>query len=323
MTVVSGANGAKPLGGRVVIAGGSGALGSVLADDLAARGMDVVVLTRRPSTGARHRQVGWDGVNLGPWAAELEGCHGLVNLAGQLVDARPTTANIERLRSSRVRATRALVLASQQLERPVERWVQASTTAIWSDAGEVRVDESSPIPHPGLPQMTGVARPWEEAAADANAQHLVTLRTSIVLDRDTPALNRLLLLTKVGLGGQVGNGRQWFSWIHVEDWLTIARAALGVEPGLDLPDGVVVAATPNPVRNHELMATLRRATGRRVGIPTPAPLLRLGAIALRTDPALALTGRHATSTILAEAGMRWRHPNLDEAITSLVAAPRN
>ncbi|GAB48338.1 epimerase [Mobilicoccus pelagius] len=307
-----------PPRGKVVIAGGSGTLGTALADDLAQRGVEVVVLSRRPDPGARHRQVAWDARTVGPWPDELDGCLGVVNLAGRLVDARPTAANVADLRASRVDATRALVAAAARLDRPVPRWLQASTTAIWSDAGEALLDETSPLPEPGLPQMTGVARPWEEAAAGVNAEHVVTLRTSIVLDRGTPALDRLLLLTRFGLGGTVGSGRQWFSWIHVDDWLTIARAALGLEPGLELPDGVVVAAAPNPVRNDELMATLRRASGRRVGLPTPAPLLRLGAVALRTDPALALTGRHTTSRVLADAGMTWRHPTLAGALDDLL-----
>ena len=117
-------------GNRVVLAGGSGALGTALADDLASRGVEVVVLTRRPASDARHRQVQWDGRSVGPWAAELDGCAGVVNLAGRLVDARPSAASIADLRESRVQATRALVLASEGLRRPVPRWLQASTTAI-------------------------------------------------------------------------------------------------------------------------------------------------------------------------------------------------
>jgi len=309
---------------KIVVAGGSGALGRALSADLAGRGHEVVVLTRSPggAAGQGVREVAWDARTVGPWADELAGPAGgvgVVNLAGKLVDCRPTSAHVAELRRSRVEATTALVAASARCAEPVSRWLQASTTAIWSDAGERRVTEASPLPDDGLPQMTGVARPWEDAVRGARTRHLVVLRTSIVLDVATPALDRLLLLARLGLGGPVGPGDQWFSWIHVDDWLRVARAALGLEPGLALRDGPVVAAAPHPVRNRDLMAALRRAQGRRRGLPTPAPLLRLGALALRTDPALALTGRHATSQVLADAGFAFRHPTLDDALAELLA----
>lgn len=268
------------------MAGGSGTLGRALCDDLTARGHDVVVLSRRPSASLPHRQVVWD-------------------------------ARVAELRDSRVEATRALVAASRAACRPVRRWLQASTTAIWSDAGERRLDEDSPLPDPGLPQMSGVARPWEASVVGANTDHLVVLRTSIVLAPGTPALDRLLLLTRLGLGGKVGSGRQWFSWVHESDWLAISRSALGLGP-VELPDGVVVAAAPHPVRNAELMAQLRHAVGRRVGVPTPAWLLRLGAVALRTDPALALTGRHCTSAVLDRAGFGFRFEHIGPALADVV-----
>ncbi|WP_083701466.1 DUF1731 domain-containing protein [Tersicoccus sp. Bi-70] len=313
---------------KVVIAGGTGSLGRALTSVLLARGHEVVVLTRTPRPGAVAdgvRQVAWDARTGGPWESELEGEDvGLVNLAGRLVDARPTPATIADLTRSRVEATAALVAASQHLERPLRRWVQASTTAIWSDAGEARLDESSPIPV-GLPQMTGVAERWEHALAGHRSDHTVVLRTGIVLEAHTPALDRLLLLARWGLGGPVGGGRQWVSWIHVDDWVRIVLCALGLdEPAL--PDGVVVASAPHPVRNAELMRTLRRhaggigriSPGRWIGLPTPAPVLRVGAVLLRTDPALGLTGRHATSTVLDEAGFRFDHPHLDGAVTALL-----
>lgn len=307
---------------RVVIAGGTGSLGRRLSADLVASGLEVVVLTRSPRENADGtRYVTWDGRSVGDWAQELDGPGvAVVNLAGKLVDARPTAAGIAELRRSRVEATGALVAASVQAPR-VQRWVQASTTAIWSDAGEQRLTETSPLPA-GLPQMTGVARPWEEAAAGANTDHLTLLRTSIVLDADSPAYRRLRLLARFGLGGRVGSGQQWFSWIHHEDWLRITRGALGLPPSageglLSLPDGPVVAAAPYPVRNAELMAELRRHVGNPVGLPTPAPLLKLGALALRTDPALALTGRHCTSRVLVAAGFSFRHPTLRGALDAL------
>src|SRR5699024_4572009 len=113
------------------------------------------------------------------------------------------------------------------------------------------------------------------------------------------ALDRLLLPARLGFGGPIAGGRQWFSWIHVADWLRIARAALGLDPQLTLPDAPVIAASPHPVRNAELMQLLRQAVGMPIGLPTPEFVLRLASIGLRTDPLLALTGRHTTSAVLA------------------------
>lgn len=309
---------------KIIVAGGSGALGRSLTGTLVSRGHEVVVLTRTPAPhaavrGSRH--VHWNGHSLGPWARELDAPEGeqlaVINLAGKLVDTRPTPRNIAELTRSRVESTRVLVEASQQASVPVARWVQASTTAIWSDAGEERLDETSPIPV-GLPQMTGVAQQWEQALAGARADHLTVLRSAVVLERGTPALERLLFLVRMGLGGKVSTGRQWFSWIHIQDWERIVLIALGLE-GPTVPAGVLVASAPRPVRNAQLMQILRRAMGRRLGMPTPVPVLRLGAIALRTDPDLGLTGRHATSRVLEDAGFEFRHPDLESATAQLLA----
>lgn len=303
---------------KVVLAGGSGSLGRRIAVDLARRDHDVVVLTRSVHPALGVRQVPWDGRTVGDWAAELEGDNtAVINLAGKLVDCRPTPGNIAELTESRVVPTRTLVQASRQLKKPLAHWIQASTTAIWSDAGETRCDETTPIPD-GLPQMTGVAKPWEEAFAGANTSHGVILRTSIVLDPDSPALARLVGLTKYGLGGRVGTGRQWVSWIHLSDWLAIVRACLGLAPPLTIPAGVLVAAADNPVRNRDLMATLRRQLHRPPAPPTPAALVKLGALVLRSDPALGLTGRHATSKVLKDCGFEFEFATLDAALGDLI-----
>ena len=320
-----------PDAARVVIAGGSGFLGRALAADLVCRGQEVVLLTRRispdtePGAGLPFAQQRWDARSgTGEWTQVFDtGSTGrpldVVNLAGKLVDCPPTAANVAALRDSRVDATRALVTATR--EHRVRHWLQASTTAIWSDAGDARLDESSPLPtgEAALPQMTGVAAPWERAADDANADHLVWLRTSIVLAQDCPAFDRLAGLAALGAGGTVGPGDQWFSWIELDDWLAIARSALGLGP-VDLPSGVVVAATPNPVGNAELMRLLReRLAPAGLGIPTPGPLLKVGAKVIRTDPALALTGRHVTSTVLAEVGFRFDQPELGPALDEILS----
>lgn len=296
---------------RVVVAGGSGALGRRLCDALASDGHEVVVLTRRRRPG-RHRQVEWDGRTVGPWRHELEGS-AIVNLAGELVDRRPTAANVELLTTSRVEPTRALVEASTGLSSPVPVWVQASTLAIYGDAGDAVLDESAPAAD-GPPQMAGVATAWESAVGGAHADRVVTLRTGIVLDNDSPALDRLRSLARWGLGGRVGPGTQWISWVHIDDWLALVRALLAGDPSLA---GVVHATGPNPVRNADLMAALRRSLGRPAAPPTPVVLVRMGAVLLRTDPALALTGRRAIPARLLDAGFDFRHPELDEALADL------
>jgi uncharacterized protein (TIGR01777 family) len=299
---------------KVVVAGGSGALGRRLCADLSGRGHEVVVLSRTPRPGP-HRQVAWDGRTVGPWAAELAGA-AVVNLAGELVDRRPTRANIELLTRSRVEPTLALRAAAAELDRPVPVWLQASTTAIHGDAGERLIDEDTPAAD-GPPQMAGVARAWEAAAAGAHTDRQVVLRTSIVLDRNTPAMDRLALLVRMGLGGRIGTGRQWFSWIHVADWLRITRRVLEPTGDEQPPSGVLLATAPHPVRNSELMAALRRTLHRPAAPPTPEALVRLGAALLRTDPALGLTGRRAVSTRLAKAGFEFVHPELGGALADL------
>lgn len=300
---------------KVVIAGGSGALGRRLCADLATAGHDVVVLTRRMRPAVPFRQVEWDGRTVGPWARELEGS-AVVNLAGELVDRRPTASNVDLLTRSRVEPTRALVEASATLSGPMPAWVQASTLAIYGDAGDRVLDESA-TPADGPPQMAGVAKAWEAAASGANTDRLVILRTGIVLDNDTPALDRLWSLARWGLGGRVGPGTQWVSWVHVEDWLAIVRELL--LPTAAPVAGIVHATGPHPVTNADLMAALRRSVGRPAAPPTPRGLVHLGAMVLRTDPALALTGRRAVPARLLDAGFEFRHPDLDEALTDLRA----
>ncbi|MDQ1709420.1 MAG: uncharacterized protein QOG49_805 [Frankiaceae bacterium] len=297
---------------KVVLAGGSGSLGRRIAADLHARGHEVVILTRSPTSGTPYRQVEWDGATVGAWAAELDGA-AVINLCGALVDRRPTRANIELLTRSRVEPTRALVDAAATVDVPPVVWIQMSTLAIYGDAGEKVLDEGAPAAD-GPPQMAGVARAWEAAGSGVVAERRVVLRTGIVLDPRSAAFARLAGLVRWGLGGRIGSGRQWISWLHVDDFLAIVRECL-INRALN---GVVHATSPLPVRNAELMATFRLALHRPAALPTPAALVRVGAIVLRTDPALALTGRRCIPRKLIDAGFTFEHPHIGAAITDLL-----
>lgn len=300
---------------KIVLAGGSGALGRRIATELGDQtdhGHEIVVLTRSPDRDLPHRQVFWDGETVGPWSEELAGS-AVINLAGAIVDRPPTAANIGLLTTSRVRPTNALARAAADLDDPPRIWLQMSTLAIYGDAGEAIIEEGSPIAD-GPPQMAGVARAWEEAASDAPAERSVVLRTAVVLDVGTPALDRLVGLTRWGLGGRVGSGRQWVSWLHIDDLLAIVRRVLE-DDGVS---GMLHACSLSPVRNHELMAALREVVHRPAAPPTPEILVRLGSRFLRTDPALALTGRRCVPRRLTELGFSFGHPDLRPALHHLL-----
>lgn len=296
---------------KIVIAGGTGTLGRRIATNLAHDGHDVVILTRSPRPEISFRQVAWDGRTPGDWAAELEGAV-VVNLAGELVDRRPTAANIELLRRSRVEPTRALAQASQDCATPVRLWLQGSTTAIYGDGGDAVIREDAPIPS-GPPQMPGVAQPWEKEATHARAERQVFFRMSLVLDTDTPVLDRLSRIVKLGLGGRISTGRQWVSWIHVHDMLRALRFVLETDV-----DGVVNVTSPQPVQNATLMAELRRHLHRPWSPPVPSPLVRLGAWVMRSDPALALTGRRCVPARLLGQGFEFDYPVLADALDDLL-----
>lgn len=293
---------------KVVIAGGSGTLGRRMATDLAHRGHDVVVLTRCPRPGFPFRQVSWDGRTVADWAEELEGSL-LINLAGEPVDRRPTSANIELLRNSRVEPTRALAKASHTYKPSL--WVQASSTAIYGDAGDAVITEEAEIPA-GPPQMPGVALPWEEAAKEASAGRQVIFRMSLVLDTNTPVLDRLALLVRLGLGGRISSGRQWVSWIHVRDMLGALHFVVDNEI-----EGVVNVTSPHPVPNETLMSELRQHLNRTWAPPTPALLVKVGAWMLGSDPQIALTGRRCFPARLLEAEFNFELAELESALADL------
>jgi uncharacterized protein (TIGR01777 family) len=191
--------------------------------------------------------------------------------------------------------------------------MQMSTLAIYGDTGDTVLDETSPTGD-WPPQMCAVATAWEAAAAGAPAQRQVILRTGVVLDRDTPALDRLTAIARWGVGGRIGTGQQWVSWLHIDDFLAIVDRVVTDQT----LSGVVHATSPYPVRNIEMMRELRLAVHRPPAPPTPAWLVKLGAVVLRTDPALALTGRRATPAKLTAAGHPFHYPDFDGALSALV-----
>ena len=307
-------------GPLIVIAGGSGLLGTLLAADLACDGHRVAILTRSPSPSP-YEQIAWDGRSQGAWSERLgsEPRLAIVNLAGTSMDRPGTEENFALLTASRVEPTSALVEASQRWGRPAERWLQQSGTGIYG-ATDGPADESAPLPQ--LAGLGAVARAWEDSVVGANAAHVNIMRSGVVFHRDAPLMTRLTVPARLGAGGHLGTGEQYISWIHATDWLRAARSVLGLAPAagqrpVEVPAGVVNATAPFPVQNSELMARLRDLVGVPVGIPAPEPLLRVAAAVLRTNPDLVLEDIRAVPGVLQAAGFTFEYPRLGDALAEL------
>jgi len=299
---------------RIVIAGGTGYLGRALTRRLVTRHDEVVVLTRGASCqNDGWRAVRWDARTVGDWAEELEGADAIVHLNGRSVDTRATRRNIEELISSRVDPVRAVGGGLAGCASPPPVWVQSGSLALFGDTGDEVIDESSIPTASGPPEMVSVCRAWETAYAEAvtPVERSILLRMSIALGgQDDRATLRLARIVGWGLGGTVGSGKQWVSWIALNDLLDILVRAID-DPSMT---GLYHATSPSPVTNAEMMATFRAAMGKRVGLPTPAMIARLGAPILGTSASLALTGRRCVPTRLLSEGFSFRHSEFAETV---------
>ena len=299
--------------GRVVLAGGSGFLGRSLARALEARGYTPVILTRSPTPGAAVREVAWDGRTVGPWRDELEGAVAVVNLAGRSVDCRYTPENRREILASRLDSVRVLGEALRGCATPPGVWVQAASLAILGDAGDTPRDDTAP---PGEGFSPDVCRQWEAAFFEQRlpATRQVLLRIGFALGADGGALGPLARLARWGLGGTVGSGRQYVSWLHLEDLNALFLRTLE-HPAMR---GVYNATGPTPVTNAEFMRTLRHVLRRPWSPPVPAWAVRVGARLLGTEAELALSGRRGVPQRLLDEGFTFRHPDLERALEALL-----
>lgn len=293
---------------KFVLAGGTGQLGELLARSLRQAGHSVVVLSRRPGA------VAWDGRRMGPWVEELEGSDVLVNLAGRSVNCRYHAENRREIMDSRLDSTRVLGQALEACRRPPAVWLQSSTATIYAHRFDAPNDEFRGILGGGeanLPDTwrfsLDVANAWEAACDEAVLPHTrrVKLRTAVVMIASRGGAFELLLrLVRLGLGGTAGDGRQYISWIHGDDFV---RALLWVVEHPEL-DGVVNLAAPEPLPNREFMAALRAAWGMPFGLPATNWMLEIGAWLLRTESELILKSRRVLPGKLLESGFGFGFP---------------
>ncbi len=313
--------------GRVILAGGSGFLGAALADSLAADGCDVVILTRRPDAYAGPgRAVGWDGRTVGDWALELNGAAAVVNLAGKNVDCRFTAVTRREILESRVDSVNALASAITPCARPPAVRVQAAAVGIYGDAGE-RVCEPSerfPVSPDADPLGGGAAdflartcRRWEAAfeAADVPGTRKALLRIGVVLGPGGGTWPVLSRMARAFVGGRIGSGQQWVSWLHVADFVRIVRWCVRTPSA----EGVYNAVAPTPVRNVDLMAAVRSAVGRPWAPPVPGWAVRAGARVAGTEAALVLCGQRCATPRLKAGAFEFLFPTVNDALKELAA----
>ena len=307
---------------KVVIPGGSGQVGAILARALHADGHDVVVLSRQPRISP-WRTVAWDGATLGRWEKEVDGSDVVVNLTGRSVNCRYTPRNRREILDSRVTSTRTVGAAIAQSRRPPRVWLQASTATIYAHRFDAPNDEATGLiggHEPGAPSTWNfsidVAQAWERALEESATPQTrkVVLRSAMTMSPDVGGIfETLLALVRRGLGGTAGNGRQFVSWIHFEDFVRATRWLIDHD---DI-DGIVNVAAPAPVPNEEFMRALREAAGSRVGLPATRWMLEIGAVFMRTETELILKSRRVVPGRLLHAGFVFNYPNWNAAARDL------
>ncbi len=310
----------RPL--KVVIPGGTGQVGTILARAFQAAGHEVVVLSRRPGA-APWREVAWDARSPGAWTDEVDGSDVVINLAGRSVNCRYNAENRRLIKESRVDSTRAVGEAIARAARPPWVWLQAGTATIYAHRFDAPNDEATGIlggAEPDVPDTwrfsIDVATSWERAVDehDLPRTRKVVLRSAMVMSPDRGGIfDTLLRLVRFGLGGRAGDGRQYVSWIHDADFI---RAVTWLIEHEEMA-GPVNLAAPGPLPYAEFMRALRQAWGMPIGLPASRWMLEIGTRLLGTESELVLKSRRVVPGRLLQAGFTFEYPGWPEAARDL------
>lgn len=291
---------------KIILAGGTGFLGTYLANRFRKQGTEVIIISRNKG------QVQWSDTK--SIVQALEGADLLINFAGKSVDCRYNDSNKKEILRSRIDTTRALGEALQMATHPPALWINSSTATIYRHAEDRPMTEQDGEIGKGF--SVELATAWEQAFSDFKLPRTrqVALRMAIVLGSHGGVMRPLSRLVKFGLGGHQGNGRQMFSWIHVKDIFGII-CFLKQHPELS---GVFNCSAPQPVTNYQLMQELRKAYGVKLGLPAPKWLLEIGAVFIRTETELILKSRWVLPQRLLDAGYYFQFADLKAALENIV-----
>lgn len=306
---------------KIILAGGSGFIGQALINHWKDRPVEVVVLSRKAYTAHdRVRYVVWDGETSGTWVTELDGADVLINLAGKSVDCRYTEHNKHLILRSRIDSTTVLGEAIRRANNPPRLWINSASATIYRHAPDRQMDELTGDLNDNQPShkfSMDVCKAWEHAfwAADVpDSVRKVALRMAIVLGREGGVLPVLKRLTRLGLGGTMGRGDQFMSWLHERDLTRMIDFIIEN----DRIEGTYNGSAPNPIRNRDFMALIRRALGVPIGLPATEWMLEIGAFFLRTETELVLKSRNVVPKKLLDSGFQFSFPHAKDAVLDLV-----
>ena len=321
---------------KILLPGGGGQIGAILARHLHAQGHDVLVLSRNPKP-TPWRTMHWDGATPGPWTSELENADAVIHLSGRSVNCRYTPENRRAIFDSRVVSTNLLGRVIAEARNPPRLWLNASTSTFYRHALDRPQDEFTGELG-DLPSERGTREPanvpetwsfsidvahrWEQAFAAAATPRTrkITLRSSMTMSPDRGGVFSVLSgLTRAGLGGTQGPGIQYVSWIHDQDYCRAIDYLLERPEITDATDGIVNMTAPNPLPNRDFMRELRRAWHVPIGLPATTPMLEIGALFLRTETELILKSRRVVPGVLLRSGFNFIFPTWPEAAKDLVA----
>lgn len=316
---------------RILIPGGSGQVGTILARHLVAAGHEVTVLSRHPNSKAhteqRWRTLAWDGLTPGPWVSEIDRSDAVIHLSGRSVNCRYNAENRREIMDSRTQPTRLLGEVIAASPTPPRIWMNASTSTIYPAAFDVAQDEftaepnGSDDPPDPWPFSIDVARQWEQALAAVPTPRTrkIRMRLSMTMSPDRGGVFSVFSrLARLGLGGTQGPGNQYVSWIHDLDYCRIVDLLLAHPEIADETGGAVNFTAPTPLPNRDFMRILRHAVGQPIGLPAPRWMLEIGTFLMRTESELVLKSRRAVPTLLLKNGFQFQFPTWPEAAKDLV-----
>ena len=307
---------------KIVIPGGTGQVGTVLARAFHDDGHDVVVLSRKTSN-LPWKIVEWNGRNLGDWASEIDGSDVVINLAGRSVNCRYHEANRRQMMDSRIDSTRVVGEAIRAASKPPKVWLQASTATIYAHRFDAPNDDVTGIiggHEPDAPDTWNfsidVATAWERVTneADTPRTRKVLMRSAMIMSPDRGGIfDTMLTLVRLGLGGTAADGKQYISWIHDLDFI---RSVYWLIEHEEL-SGPINLAAPNPLPNKEFMRIVREAWGMRIGLPASEWMLELGAFLMRSETELILKSRRVVPKLLTDSGFQFEFPTWEAAAADL------